>query len=203
LRLWRPSLVTSTRSREKRMRVAVLRVGEVNADAVRCIQDGFCKAFPRTQCAVLDDVLALPTEAYNAARRQYHSTIILSKVGDYVRRVDASIDRVLGVVDVDLYVPRLNFVFGEAESPGKNALISLFRLKPQFYGRSEDRELFLERSVKEAVHEVGHTLGLGHCVNPTCVMFFSNSIFDTDRKGWAFCEKCYRLVVENLSDLRH
>jgi len=184
------------------MRVAVLRIGEVDADIVRHVQNGLGKAFPQTECVVLDDVLALPEEAYSASRNQYHSTFILSRISRYVKKVDARIDLVLGVVDVDLYVPRLNFVFGEAECPGKAAIISLFRLKPQFYGRLEDRGLLLERSLKEAVHEVGHTLGLSHCGNPTCVMFFSNSIFDTDKKGWTFCEKCHGLVMVSLSRRR-
>jgi len=181
------------------MRVAILRIGDVDADVVRRIENGLCEAYPRTESVVLSDVIVLPNEAYNAARNQYHSTVVLSKISHYMKRVDARIDRVLGVVDVDLYVPRLNFVFGEAECPGKVALISLFRLKPQFYGRSDDRELLFERSLKEAVHEVGHTLGLSHCGVPTCVMFFSNSILDTDKKGWAFCERCHRRVVETLS----
>jgi len=182
------------------MKLAILRIGEVDAEVVRHVQNGLCEeAFPHTDCTVLDDVMTLPTEAYNAARKQYHSTVILSRISSTVKMFDSRIDRVLGVVDADLYVPRLNFVFGEAEYPGKAAVISLFRLKPQFYGRSEDRDLLSERSLKEAVHEVGHTLGLSHCSNPTCVMFFSNSILDTDKKGWAFCEKCYRQVVESLS----
>jgi len=181
------------------MRVALLRIGEVDADVVRRLQNGLCEAFPSTESVILDDVAILPKEAYSTTRNQYHSTVILSRISQYLKKVEARIDRVLGVVDVDLYVPRLNFVFGEAECPGKAALISLFRLKPQFYGRSENRELLFERSLKEAVHEVGHTLGLSHCGVPTCVMFFSNSIFDTDRKGWTFCDRCHHLVAEKLS----
>ncbi|HVP27089.1 MAG TPA: matrixin family metalloprotease, partial [Candidatus Bathyarchaeia archaeon] len=92
-----------------------------------------------------------------------------------------------------------NYVFGEAESPGKAALISLYRLKPEFYGKKPNTELFIERSTKEAVHEIGHTLGLNHCSNPFCVMYFSNSIFETDRKQSLFCNKCY-LKIENKPD---
>lgn len=112
----------------------------------------------------------------------------------YVEKSDADI--VLGVAQTDLYVPSLNFVFGEAHCPGKVALISLFRLNPEFYGQSYDKQLFYERAVKEAVHEVGHTLGLGHCKKHLCVMFFSNSIWDTDRKNTTFCTKCLTSVAE-------
>jgi len=94
----------------------------------------------------------------------------------------------LGIVNHDLYVPELNFVFGEAS--WKAAAISLTRLRQEFYHLPENRSLFHQRILTEAVHELGHTYGLGHCENPRCVMFFSNSLMDTDRKGPAFCARC-------------
>jgi archaemetzincin len=97
-------------------------------------------------------------------------------------------EKVLGIVDHDLYVPELNFVFGEA-SPSA-AVISLTRLRQEFYNLPQDQSLFHKRTLTEAVHELGHTYGLGHCGNPKCVMFFSNSLIDTDRKGSKFCSKC-------------
>jgi len=169
------------------MKIAILRVGSVDENLMRSIQSGLCEVFSETTCSILDDVMPMPKDAYDTARRQYYSSNILAKVE--TEKHDA--DRVLAVTEADLYVPRLNFVFGEALCPGKAAVISLCRLRPEFYGESPSRALFVERSVKEAVHEVGHTFGLGHCHNSACIMFFSNSILDTDRKKLVFCEKCY------------
>jgi archaemetzincin len=97
---------------------------------------------------------------------------------------------VLGVTGVDLTVPGLNFVFGLADPPSRCAIISLARLYPEFYGQPRNPGLFKARAAKEAVHELGHLLGLGHCPDPACVMAFSNSLGDTDRKGPGFCGRC-------------
>ncbi len=101
---------------------------------------------------------------------------------------------VLGVTGVDLTAPGLNFVFGLADPRSRIAVISLARLYPEFYGQPRDPGLFKARAVKEAVHELGHLLGLGHCPDPACVMAFSNSLADTDRKGPGFCAPCRKLL---------
>jgi len=131
----------------------------------------------------------IPEEAYNKARGQYHSTPILDSLKV---NIPEDADKVLGIIDKDLYVPELNFVFGEADLSFGVALISLSRLKQEFYGLSKDDRIFFKRAVKEAVHELGHTYGFRHCRNSKCVMFFSNSLADTDRKGADFCEDCRR-----------
>jgi archaemetzincin len=94
----------------------------------------------------------------------------------------------LGITGADLFSPGMNFVFGLA-CTGK-ALISTFRLRPEFYGGSLNLKLFRWRVVTEAVHELGHALGLHHCEYPGCVMYFSTWIGDTDRKGPRFCYRC-------------
>ncbi|MDH5783517.1 MAG: archaemetzincin family Zn-dependent metalloprotease [Candidatus Bathyarchaeota archaeon] len=178
------------------MRIAILCIGTVDEDILTKIQSGLSEIYPETACLVLDEIMPIPADAYDKARQQFHSTHILAKINNYVKRTQA--DSILGITEVDLYVPHLNFVFGEATCPGKTAIISLFRLKPEFYEHPANPELFINRCVKEAVHEIGHTLGLKHCQNPTCVMFFSNSILDTDRKKKTFCEKCHPKVVKLL-----
>jgi archaemetzincin len=89
------------------------------------------------------------------------------------------------VTDVDLYASDLNFVFGIAQLGGKACVISLSRLY-----LDADEERFRGRALKEAMHELGHTFGLGHCANLGCVMWFSNTLRETDRKGAAYCPRC-------------
>jgi archaemetzincin len=133
--------------------------------------------------------LPLPEEAYDEKRGQYDSNFILGQIQLFTAMQDR-FRRILGVLDVDIYVSELNYVFGEAYIGGRAALISLFRLRQAFYGEASDERLFLDRAFKEAVHELGHTFGLKHCPNRTCIMSFSNSIADTDKKQSLFCNQC-------------
>ncbi len=93
-------------------------------------------------------------------------------------------------MDVDLYSPEFDFVFGEAEIGSGVATVSLYRLPLERYGLRPDTKVFEERAVKEAVHELGHLYHLDHCSNPKCVMHFSTSLVDIDIKGKTFCSKC-------------
>jgi archaemetzincin len=131
--------------------------------------------------------------AFFRRRRQWHSATILEKSLNINIPQDA--ERILGICDVDLFVENLNFVFGQADSFHGTALISIFRLRPEYYQLPPDQELFERRVIKEAIHELGHTYGLAHCKNPDCIMFFSNTLADTDRKGPGFCEKCSKFMV--------
>jgi archaemetzincin len=178
------------------MLLTILWVGDANNKIVDHVQKGLIKAFPDCLCRKSKAIVQPPKEAYNPARRQYNSSIILSSISKYA--IIHGADRVLGITDYDLYVPELNFVFGEAQCPGNAAIISLYRLRPEFTGLPSNITLFKERAVKEAIHEVGHTLGLGHCQNSACVMYFSNSILDTDRKTSHFCERCNSMISSKL-----
>ena len=124
-------------------------------------------------------------EAYDPARNQYHSTRVLVILEEFVQSMNVNF--LLGVAPFDLYVPGMNFVFGEARCPGRVAVISTRRLKttPQ-----ADMSMLRSRVLKEAIHETGHMLGLRHCADESCVMHFSERLSDTDRKHDDFCSGC-------------
>jgi len=130
------------------MKLAIIPIGQVSLDALRFIQHGLKNVFPQTETVVLEADLPIPKEAHNPLRRQYNSTHMLTKLTDYTRKVEA--DRVLGVTEVDLYVPNLNFVFGEAQCPGKATLVSLFRLKPEFLWRAAKQQIVSRAGVERS-----------------------------------------------------
>ena len=132
--------------------------------------------------------------AYDKNRKQYLAPKLVSTLYSFKMEPE---DRCLGIVDVDLYSPGLNFVFGEADISRGVAVISLYRLKQERYGLPRDEGLFRDRTVKEAVHELGHTYYLSHCPDVKCVMHFSNSLADTDIKGTGFCPRCRQRLKGN------
>jgi len=182
------------------MKIGILAVGEIPSDMLVGLQQGLVKTFPDTACSIVKRVLPVPKLAFDKKRNQYSSNLILNEIRNYASKHE-KFHKVLGLVDVDIFVPELNYVFGEAYTPGKAALVSLWRLKPKFYGENGGSDVLLVRALKESIHEVGHTLGLSHCPRSLCVMHFSNSIFDTDKKQTLLCDQCYleaALAISNL-----
>jgi archaemetzincin len=129
--------------------------------------------------------------AFNALRRQYHSTEILKKL---LRRAAGKSWKVLGVTEVDLYIPILTFVFGEAQIADGGAVVSAHRLHQEFYGMPPDPNLLRERLLKEALHELGHAYGLRHCSDYLCVMSPSNGVERIDLKHAEYCVACAQAI---------
>jgi archaemetzincin len=152
------------------------------------LPDALRNGLPRNLAEVSVDPVefSLPADAYVPARRQYSTDPFLDIVGHRVPPGKHG----LGLVNLDLFVPSLNFIFGLAQHGG-NALVALPRLSPVFYGLPENEELYFERVAKEALHEVGHVFGFSHC-RQRCVMRFSNCLDDTDRKPSTFCPNCLK-----------
>src|SRR5438876_301979 len=158
--------------------IAVVPVGDVDAGVAAALAPALETAFGSK--VVVAPAVPLAASAYEPRRRQYLSTAILDALAAAKRPVW---ERLLGVADVDLYVPDLNFVFGEGDSRRGVAVFSLARL------HDRDLRLFEKRAAIEAIHELGHTYGLAHCSNPHCVMWFSNTLAESDRKGTRFCSE--------------
>jgi archaemetzincin len=126
-----------------------------------------------------------PALAFHPERNQYHSTMILEALGRF-----GGDELTIGITGVDLYIPILTFVFGEAKVGANRAIVSYHRLVQEFYGLPRDNALAASRMAKEAVHEAGHALGLTHCDDYQCVMAASHAVEWLDLKGSAFCVEC-------------
>ncbi|HET7891110.1 MAG TPA: archaemetzincin family Zn-dependent metalloprotease [Candidatus Sulfotelmatobacter sp.] len=136
-----------------------------------------------------------PAPSYHPERQQYHSSEILRRMQEFVRPGDW---RLLAVADVDLYIPILKYVFGEAQMAGPCAVVSTYRLRQEFYGLNRDHELLRQRLLKECVHELGHTLDLHHCQEYSCVMASAHAVEWIDLREDSFCESCRSLVDDKL-----
>jgi archaemetzincin len=166
------------------LKIKLVSVGSLPPPLLSFLQEGLVRELGAA--VQVEGNLPLPASC-SEGRRQYPGEPFLETLAA-TRTPEDTV--VLGVTGVDLYVSGLNFVFGLADPRSHCAVISLARLYPEFYGQPRDPGRFKERALKEAIHELGHLWGLDHCSNPTCIMFFSNSLADTDRKGPGFCAQC-------------
>jgi len=144
------------------------------------------------QTVRVDTVPERPGDAYDARRRQFSSGRILQWL---VGRLPEDGSKVLGVTDVDLFMPVLTFVYGEAQLGGHAAVVSTARL----WAGPDGRRLVRARLVTESVHELGHTFGLVHCRTPRCAMARSINLATVDEKRPTFCAECRLQYLERLA----
>jgi archaemetzincin len=141
--------------------------------------------YPHAIEPLVTDLDLHPT--YSPERNQYHATLVLASL---LRTLPDPGGKILGITSVDLYVPVLTFVFGQAQLDGPGALLSTFRLRNEYYGLPPEENVLLDRTIKEAVHELGHAFGLVHCHEARCVMSSSTYVEEVDLKGDWYCPSC-------------
>jgi archaemetzincin len=140
-----------------------------------------------------------PKPFFNPDRGQYSSTSIIERLE---QETPAKASKVLAVTGLDLYIPILTFVFGEARLNGRCAVVSSYRLDNRSYGLRPNPSLLQKRMLKESTHELGHTLGLIHCQDQECVMKSSTYVEEIDFKGSWFCRRCRDFCGTALSRLK-
>jgi archaemetzincin len=167
--------------------IAIYPLGRVDAGLLRGIAD-FIEQETGVACPIAGE-LESPEYAYDDKRDQYNSKTIIKRLLE----IHTNHLRLIGVTPIDLFVPILKYVFGLAQMEGPCAVISICRLRPEFYEHPPDPGLLMKRARKTALHELGHSLGLIHCRNRLCIMYAATRIEDIDGKRSHFCPACQDL----------
>lgn len=175
-------------------RISIVPVNTVDASFLTrlalCLEERFL--FP---CSV-ESTVRMPATVLNSVRKQLFLNTLLSKVVSATPQLDGYR---LAITDFDLYKTSHQFIFGDASEEHRTAAVSMHRLRTEFYGEDADANLLFQRTLKEAVHDLGHVFGLKHCFNVRCAMYSSGSIYDTDNKLSHFCETCERRARKALA----
>ncbi len=179
------SALDSAQTTERRRRIGILPLGNVAEITSKSIA-GHILGHLRLPVDILPP-LAPPSFALDERRLQYDAGSILKAME---RARHDAYDKLIGVVDVDLFVPILTYVFGEAKQGGRCGLVSIYRLKKNSDGSSAKASAQLERTAKVALHELGHLFDLHHCMEEECLMHFSGGMEDLDRAPLYYCRYC-------------
>jgi len=158
------------------MMLVIQPFGHIEGSVIKHLKKNLAPYFDEI---TVNEEVPVMDEAYNHYRQQY----LVDPLLQALKPIKA--EKVLGIVDRDLYTPNQNFIFGLAKINGKDCIIALERLRDE-----SSRKVFLDRVLKEARHELGHAYGLRHCPQKGCVMHFSNSLGDTDVKKSVLCKDC-------------
>jgi len=166
----------------KNIKITIIPLGNVQDPILKKIIEELKLTFRMIGDA--KNVENMPVSALNKFRNQYRSDLLL----DHLEKNHEG--RILGITKEDMYTEGLNYIFGQAKLKGRVAVISICRLDPGFFHQPKDDALFESRVVKETIHEIGHVLGLSHCVKRGCVMNFSNTVGEVDKKTKYLCDMC-------------
>lgn len=176
--------------------IHIAAMGEVNKDVMAIIETAVWQTFGYE--TVVRPSLPEPEYARDPVRGQYSSVAILRTL---VQSHTPTTFRLLAITRHDLFIPMLSFVFGQAQVSGPVAVMSIARLRQEFYGLPQNQALLLSRTAKEAVHELGHTFGLIHCPDISCPMSLANSVRHVDAKSADLCSNCSLILEENIKRL--
>ncbi len=174
--------------------ICVIEIGNIKKDIIKHISDSIEKEFglPVKRLKMGIDLIK---NTFSVKRNQFLASKIIEKILHYT---PTNCLKTLGVLNVDIYTPIFTFIFGQSQFEGKVSLISLYRLKQDFYSLPSNDNLLMERAGKESLHELGHNFGLAHCDNPKCVMHFSNNTIKIDRKEKNFCRSCKKYLRSKI-----
>ena len=175
-------------------KIKLIPIAPVNIGIVEQLVDPLQEQY--SAVVEIDSKNSLKAEtAFNPSRAQYNSSQLLLELLSIGESFQG---KILGVTAVDLFIPVLTYVFGEAQLNGTVSIMSTYRLSETLYGLPENNSLLVERAIKEAVHELGHTFGLFHCRNYECAMHSSTSIEEVDIKGSQLCLECFQQLSAKL-----
>jgi len=178
----------------KQIRIGVAPFGEVPDAALQGVA-----AYIRTHLNLAAHILPSfqnPTYAYDQKRGQYNAATILKAFKSMT--FDESLDKVIGIMNVDLFIPIFTHVLGEANEGGRYALASLYRLGKATDRLSASMDQIIERLVKVAIHELGHLFNMAHCLNKHCLMHYSGNLPELDTTSLAFCDFCSEFLAYSI-----
>ena len=175
--------------------ICLAAVGEVDRAVMELGERAILESLNRACLPI--PALPAPDYAWDAERQQYNSSLVLQQVRE---RMPPGALKICGITEYDLFIPMLSFIYGQAQVDGSAAVVSLARLRQEFYGLPSNPALLAERAAKEILHEIGHTFGLLHCPDIRCVMSLCTNIRQLDLKGEEYCGGCRALLAPPRRD---
>ncbi|MBU2511573.1 archaemetzincin family Zn-dependent metalloprotease [bacterium] len=179
-------------SASRKLTCVISPIGHFNDDLLQHISRHITETY--AHCVSIESIVNRIDFAYDQNRNQYHSTPILDKLTKVLK---PDISKVIALTSMDLFIPILTHVYGEAQLGGKSCIVSVARLK-EGLENGNSQEAFHDRIIKEVLHELGHTFNLLHCKDKSCVMHYCRCIRDVDQKSNCLCRYCKVLLNDQL-----